>query len=335
MKPYEELIRLLRGHEISLQTHNFPDPDAIGSVFGLQYFLKQYGINSRLVYDGKIDKISTKKMVEFFNIEINSVDSCDELKETDYVITVDGQKNNSNFTDIVGDEVACIDHHPYVTKYNYRFVDHRLVGACSSIIVSYYIESGLVPTEDVATALLYGIKSDTNNFSRGVTELDITAFQFLHKYINTQKLRNIENNTVELSDLRAYGVAFQNTVVYDKVGFAHINFDCPDALIAMVSDFILSLDAVEVSVIYADRDGGYKFSVRSEDEVINSGKLISRALKGVGFGGGHPTMAGGVITKDLVKGLGEDHDFEIRKRFMDAESQMFEEAALEFQMVES
>lgn len=318
MTPYEEIIRLIRGHKISIQTHNFPDPDAIGSAVGLQYFLKQFGIDSILLYDGKIDKISTKKMVDYFNIEIFPVHVVENLSDSDYVITVDGQKNNSNFSDIIGDEVACIDHHPFVTDYEYRFVDHRPVGACSSIITDYYIKSGVIPSEDVATALLYGIKNDTSNFQRGVTGLDIEAFQFLHKYANYQKLRSIENSTVELSDLRAYGAAFENTVVYDRVGFAHINFDCPDALIAMVSDFILSLDAVDVSIIYADRNGGYKFSVRSEVDNVNAGKMINKALNGIGFGGGHPTMAGGLIPNEFVLKLGDNHDFSIRKTFMDA-----------------
>jgi nanoRNase/pAp phosphatase (c-di-AMP/oligoRNAs hydrolase) len=56
-----ELVELLKGHRVFIQTHNFPDPDAIASGFGLQYFLGVHGVESDICYDGKIDKLSTKK----------------------------------------------------------------------------------------------------------------------------------------------------------------------------------------------------------------------------------------------------------------------------------
>ena len=42
MEPMK-LVELLKGNVVYIQTHNFPDPDAIASAFGLQYFLKQHG----------------------------------------------------------------------------------------------------------------------------------------------------------------------------------------------------------------------------------------------------------------------------------------------------
>mgnify|MGYP000271808585 CR=1 FL=1 len=38
----QDLIVLLKGHKTYIQTHNFPDPDAIASAYGLQYFLQQF-----------------------------------------------------------------------------------------------------------------------------------------------------------------------------------------------------------------------------------------------------------------------------------------------------
>ena len=67
-----ELVELLKGHRVFIQTHNFPDPDAIASGFGLQYFLGVHGVVSDICYDGKIDKLSTKKMFEVFGISAKS-----------------------------------------------------------------------------------------------------------------------------------------------------------------------------------------------------------------------------------------------------------------------
>ena len=157
----QDLIVLLKGHKTYIQTHNFPDPDAIASAYGLQYFLQQFGIDAILCYDGSIDKLSTKRMLTVFSMEILHADLLADMQESDYIVTVDGQKYNTNFTDLPGDEVACVDHHPQVRDCGYHYKDIRMAGACSSIVVSYYREMGIAIPPLVASALAYGIKMDT------------------------------------------------------------------------------------------------------------------------------------------------------------------------------
>ena len=57
MNRLNDLIELCKGHVVYIQTHNFPDPDAIASAYGLQRLLEIYGVESRLCYDGRIDKL--------------------------------------------------------------------------------------------------------------------------------------------------------------------------------------------------------------------------------------------------------------------------------------
>lgn len=315
---YNKLVELLSGHKVYLQTHNFPDPDALASAYGLQQFLAKFNIESQICYDGSIDKLNTKRMISIFDMDVKSAEEILDMVSGDYVVTVDGQKNNANFTDLVGNEVACIDHHPIYNSYEYKYRDIRIVGACSTIIAEYFYESGLYIDTKTATALLYGIRMDTASFSRGVTELDIKMFGYLHPLVDNNIINSMFNNIMELEDLRAYGAAIENIKIYDNIGFANIPFECPDALIAMVSDFILGLDVVEISVIYAKRDGGYKLSVRNETEYVHSGHLVMAALEGVGNGGGHFTMAGGYIPGKSLDKLGIDIDYDIRERFIKA-----------------
>ena len=58
------MLSVLKGRNVVIQTHNFPDPDAIGTAFGLQNLLKNFGINAVCVYCGKVDKLSTKLMID-------------------------------------------------------------------------------------------------------------------------------------------------------------------------------------------------------------------------------------------------------------------------------
>jgi len=317
MTDYKKLVELLKGHTVRIQMHNFPDPDAVASAFGLQFFLKKHDIDSTICYDGHVDKISVIKMFECFGVEAKEYRELD-IKEEDYVVLVDGQKLNSNMTDIAGEEVACIDHHPTFKECEYSYKDVRIVGACSSIIADYLKQSNTTPDKMVASALYYGIKMDTQSLSRGLTKLDIQMYEYLFDYADIELVESMYNNNMELSDLTAYGAAIQNINIYDNVAIARIPFECEDALIAMVSDFVMKLDLVTVAIIYAEKKGGLKFSVRSETEKVHAGYLVENALKGIGNGGGHQSMAGGYIdagnrNEDIVS-----EDYTITERFLAA-----------------
>lgn len=312
-----DLIGILAGHTVYIQTHNFPDPDAIASAFGLQQFLHFHGIQATLCYDGKIDRLSAKKMLDTFGITMYSKNDISDMEGKDLIVLIDSQKLNKNVTDLVGDEVACIDHHPTFVPMEYHYQDIRMVGACASLIAEYYVRSGNTPDRNVATALLYGIKMDTLQFTRGVTPLDIEMFGFLFPLCDQEVLADLERNNMEFSDLKAYGEAIERIELYDKIGFSCIPFSCPDALIAILSDFILALIEVEVAVVFSFRKDGVKLSVRSEDPDIHAGDLLHEALKGLGSGGGHAVMGGGLIPKENQHKLGRYPEDAIRNLFLD------------------
>lgn len=293
MKDLTKLIEVLKGGRVFIQTHNYPDPDAIASAFGLQKLIEKFGIQSIICYDGSAEKLSAVAMLNNFSIEIVSCHSITDMTESDKIVTVDSQKLNSNLTDLIGDEIACIDHHPTVTECEYQYKDVTITGACASIIAQYYFDNGIIPDKNVASALVYGIKMDTADFSRGVTQLDVDMYSQLFQHADNELLDRMKLNSMEFADLKAYGCAIENISVFDNIGYAYIPFECPDALIAMISDFILALDIIEFSVVYAIRNGGYKFSVRSELSELNAGKIVSKALENYGSGGGHAVMAGG------------------------------------------
>ena len=324
---FQALADLLRGHRVIIQTHDFPDPDAIASACALKELLSYKGIPSEVMYFGKIEKINIKMILDMFDLDVKDAKEQKDLSADDYVVTVDGQKNNSNFTNLIGNEVACIDHHPFVTNHQYAFIRHEITGACASIITHWIMEEHMPVSKELATLLLYGIKMDTRNFSAGVTHYDITAFDFLNGIADIGQISHLDNSVLELSDLRAYGAAIESISIYDNVGFSYIPFSCPDGLIASVCEFILSLSSVQMAVVYAERNGGLKFSVRSEVPELNAGKLLHIALKGIGNGGGHMSMAGGLVYPDQRKTLGESRFMEakIRDRILNAYHDLSEE----------
>lgn len=296
MSDFKDILRNISGNKIYIQTHNFPDPDAISSAFGLQKLLKCENIDAKIIYTGEIDRLSTIKMIKELNIDIYRMDSLPEITKNDEIILVDAQRGNSNITDTCSDRVLCIDHHRIFGQSQYRYDDIRSdVGACASIITEYYKEAGIEPDRDICTALLYGIKIDTANLTRGVSQLDLDMFYYLYYRADLELISKLETSTLQMSDLHAYANAINSIKVIDNISFANTGYNCPEALIATISDFMLDISEVSISIVYSYKKEGIRLSVRCDRGVYDAGLITNEALKGVGKGGGHASMAGGFI----------------------------------------
>ena len=130
MTKFEELLKNIHHKHVFIQTHNFPDPDAIASAYGLSMLLKSCNIDSTLCYSGRIDRHSTARMIELAGIKIYNINDLPSVTDDDEVILVDSQKGNSNIINMTGEEIICIDHHPTGARTaapdkEYRFYDIR------------------------------------------------------------------------------------------------------------------------------------------------------------------------------------------------------------------
>ena len=302
----QKLLDILKGDHVYIQTHDYPDPDAIASAYGLQNFLARFGIVSSICFMGASERASVNNALKEFNIQVATYEEAVHMKETEKIILVDGQKRNANMTDLPGNEVACIDHHPVFQHVDYPYADIRLVGSCASIITDYYLTADIPIPKDVATLLLYGLHIDTNFMTRGVADLDLDIFPKLYRMADQRRLELVEARSLEFSDLKAFGAAINSVQVFGRTGFVGIPFSCPDALIAQVADFILSLAEVDIAIIYARRGNGIKFSVRSVLESVHSGNMLAEILPPYGNGGGHARMAGGFVRLENVQQSGLD-----------------------------
>ena len=307
----DKLAELLKDapDEVFIQPHNVPDPDAIASSFGLQYLLKEKGIDAVIVYENEIEKANSVKMLELFGIELFLAGDVATLGEEDWTVLVDVQKDNSNVTDLVTDEVAVIDHHEYMGNKGYSFEDVRPdTGACSSIITEYFFENGIEIPNKIATALLYGIFMDTDNLTRGVSELDIDMFYRLYGLSNITLITELKGNQISVSDLADYAKAFSSVEIYGEIGFLYLD-NSNDSLLGAASDIVITIAGVNIVVAYSPRPGGIKFSIRSINKRVKANMLVRNILKDVGFGGGHASMAGGFLPLENLEKDKSIHTF--------------------------
>lgn len=283
---------------VYIQTHNFPDHDAVASAYGLQVLLKHFNMSSRLVYEGEINRSSLSRMIHSLGIDIRHISGYG-MEKKHKVIIVDGCKGNNNVTDLIGDEIAVIDHHEVLAPDDVPYSDIREeCGACATIIYSYFRELGVSVPRDAATALMLGITMDTSHFIRGACREDLDAYAALFTAADVALVNTIARNDVSYGDLRFYEYAFENLEVSDRFGFVFFPRGCGKNLLGIISDFILALDEVDFVVLCAANDGVVNLSVRSERPEWDASVIVRRVLEGIGFGGGHSDMAGGII-KDV------------------------------------
>ncbi|MFC1576966.1 bifunctional oligoribonuclease/PAP phosphatase NrnA [Candidatus Omnitrophota bacterium] len=292
----DKLLNLLIGKSpIYIQTHDFPDPDAIAAAFGLQFYLEKSNISSTIIYEGELQTNPVERMVDDLGIAMRRIDDID-LKKDDSVIIVDGCSGNENVTIRNGTIVAVIDHHEGAHPDDVPFVDIRSdYGSTSTIVTLYMRERKIAVIPRVATALAAGIHVDTGSFKRRIHQKDIESFSLLFTTIDHTLLNSILKNTLFQKELIVYEKALKGITVDQKFAFYYYPEDCPRNLLGMLSDFILSVEEIELVVLCSRSGKKVIFSVHSENPAWNAASIIKKALRGLGSGGGHKEMAGGAI----------------------------------------
>ncbi len=291
-----KLLHLLKQEQtIYIQTHNFPDPDAVAAAFGLGHLLQTQGFECRLVYYGFIERAALSYMIRDLDIPIRPFFYY-QIHQDDPVVIVDGCKGLRNVQELGGRDIGIIDHHEVKVPDDVPYIDIRSnYGATSSIIYEYYSALGILPPRNVATALMIGLRIDTANLSRAMTEEDYIAYNSLRKLADLDYVNHSIKNNIELADLDIFREALAQLRQYESRAFIWLPRGCPQNLLGILSDFFISVNEINLVVIAANNGDSINFSLRSDTTQWNAADIIRNALHGIGFGGGHSHMAGGLI----------------------------------------
>jgi len=296
MNNINHLIQLIQDEPlVFIQTHNFPDHDAVGAALGLQHLLKQFDIASYLTYEGDIQRNSLLDFIEHLQIDIRHASQY-PVSSDHKIIIVDGCKGNKNVTDLTGDEVAVIDHHISISPEDVAFIDIRPeYGSCSTIIYTYFKALQMEIPLRIATALLAGLLMDTSLMIRGVCEADLEAYSQLYHIADNLFVNKNLRNSIQVKDLNFYKSAIEKVIIQNRIAFCYFEEGCNQNLLGIIGDFFLAIKEVEFVFLCAKNEDSINFSLRSENSKWNSARIIQETLKGIGFGGGHSEMAGGII----------------------------------------
>ena len=303
----EALSRVLQGRRrLLVLTHKNPDPDSLGGAMGLQEFARKVvGVDSDFAVTGRILRAENQTMVRELGITMRALSDLD-LSQFDCFALVDTQPGFGHTfvppgidLDIVIDHHLCEEREERMREPNY--VDVRTdVGATSSLVASLLLSAGIEPSREVATALAYGIKTDTADLSRNVTDVDLAAFEYLFPFVDRQVLATIASPRLPLAYFQTLKNALGELRLYDGVALCSLGITTSPEMVAEVADMLMRMEGVRAVFCGGVTGSDYYISVRTEIGG-DAWQLIRAAMEGEkGSCGGHGSVAGGSIALDTT-----------------------------------
>ncbi|MBA3558580.1 MAG: DHH family phosphoesterase [Gemmatimonadaceae bacterium] len=307
-KRVDGLRRALRGsdHCAFLVQHD-PDPDAIASALALRVTLDMDAAHSPIVTCGRVTRPENRRMLAELNETVQHV-AGRRLATLGPLILVDVQPPYFNVT--LPNVAAVIDHHPPTGRFRARYRDVRTsYGASATMAAEYLLTRGFAAlTRPLATALLYGIITDTKSLSRPTSDEDLQMFAQLFPRADHAVLRRIQHPSYQPRTLHRFGRALETSRVRNGFAYVHLGRLPKDQehIVAQLAEFCLGMSGAEVSAVSGVFGGRLVMSTRALNADARLGARLRLLFGRYGSAGGHPVMAKAVIELSAWK---KDHAF--------------------------
>ncbi|NLX13275.1 MAG: hypothetical protein GXY44_06415 [Phycisphaerales bacterium] len=303
--------------------HNNPDPDAIATGWALCKLIgERLGKPGRVIAGGAVSRAENRRMIQLLKPPLDIVDNL-ETNPDDAIVLVDCNPlaNNHLLQNTSIRPVAVIDHHgPELGSFRVPFRDLRPRTAASATIAAQYIrEQQVEPGSDLATAMIYALRTDTRTEQPTLSRLDKSAIAWLTPKADHEKLAGIENAPLPRSYYADMLLAMENTFIHDGAALCFLPQASGPETVAEIADLLVRCEGIHRVLCVAMVEGDVYLSARSSPRGGDANAALQAVLKGLGRGGGHRHRAGGKVPAAACDGIaGPDLHNELRNRWLAA-----------------
>lgn len=319
---HERLEAVLRGatdapHVVLLSGH--PDPDSLGSALAHQRLCERLGISATIAHVLPVARSENRAIVKLLNIEMVQVTEPADLESFGYLSLVDSSLTESLIEIPKNVRIlTVVDHHRPSKTIEAPFVDIRLdVGATCSIYAEYF-EHGLAPLDAtqrgdtrVATAMLFGIQTDTDDFALA-GPADFSAAAYLKRFADVATLNRVGRRTISAEAMNAVGVGLIHLEVvrdFALAGVGRVSAINRDA-IPIAAEFILRREDIDTVLVYGIVENRIDGSLRTNSPSIDPAAFLEgvfgRDAAGRPYGGGRADKGGFQIPLGVFADAGDD-----------------------------
>lgn len=286
--PLEEADKLFASTEagscVAILVQPNPDPDCLGAAAGMALLLSEkYNLKAKIFHYGDISHPQNKSMVNMLNLRLHKGDSF-LLERHKLTMVLDTDLSNTGFKqENLSSPDLRIDHHSMDRDAGSKVEDVRVVGSTCSIVWEWLkaFNINYEAHADVVTAMILGIKTDTNDFSaESTTDLDFEAFRALIPYVDRDKLSRLTIYPLPKSLFQHEALAFSTKSVKNSVLVSFIGNIVGQKRdeIPIIADRFVRMDGISTAVILGVIDDDLIASVRSTDSRVNVSDLCSEVF---------------------------------------------------------
>ena len=302
--------------KVAIFCHDNPDPDALASALAMEAVCTSLGHFPTIYHGGLIEHQQNQAMVRLLEIPLRRIildwELDDVLNEADCIVTVDFHQPGAN--NVLPEECVphiIIDHHasdkPVSADVAFLRPEYS---ATSSLIANLLMNMSVDMTPRLATALSFGIRTDTLSFTRSFNPVDLRALMWLNTWVDSELLASIEAPLKNQDTLETFTQALANKIHEGTLLLAPISSLKSRDDLSQVADFLFATKETEVVVVYGIQRNKVLLSARSRRENLHVGLVLSKHFSD-GQAGGHKGLAGGQILFETL-GFEEFADAEVK-----------------------
>lgn len=290
-------------HMILLAGH--PDPDGIGSALAHHRICEHLGISSVIGHVLPVARSENRALVNLLSVQLTQVESPADFDKFGYLSLVDASAAEATLEIPAHLQLlTVVDHHRPGTVPTAPFVDIRQDVGSTCAIYSEYMEQGLAPFDGtgadesrVATAMLFGIMTDTDDFSLA-TPADFRAAAYMKRFTDAATLSRIGRRTISAEAMDAVSRALANLEVvrdFALAGVGRVSAINRDA-IPTAADFILRREDIDTVLVYGLVENRIDGSLRTNSASVDPATFMQNAFgkdtAGRYYGGGRRDKGG-------------------------------------------
>jgi len=324
-----------RGERQLVIIQDFPDPDALSSAWAYQLIAQQYEIQCDIVYAGILSHQENIALVKLTGLPAKRW-GIQTLKERDLsvyqgCVLIDNQGTTSQLMPFVREQelpiVIVIDHHSDQDDVQGEFVDIRAQTRATATILTQYIQAGLLQLNTsnskhikCATALMHGLRSDTNRLMQAQEE-DFLAAAYLSRFYDAQLLDAVLQMSRSKRVMDVIERSLRNRIVknnFSIAGVGYLRYDDRDA-IPQAADFLVTEENVHTAVVYGIVHNEHEElevvigSLRTTKLTLDPDEFIKEAFgrdtQGRYFGGGRYMAGGFEVPLGFLYGFNEHSEY--------------------------
>ncbi|MDR2077253.1 MAG: DHH family phosphoesterase, partial [Desulfovibrio sp.] len=217
------------------------DPDAMASAMALRRILSHRVHEAVIAKINAVTRPDNLAMIRYTRIRMREY-SPEFPRGFTRLALVDSQPHHHVLFRNLSFSIV-IDHHPPAeVPPEVEYSDIRPdYGATSTLLTEYLYNLEIRPGKLLATALQFGIKTDTASFERHSSDVDLRAYHYLSRYADKAILSRIARSAFHYRWLNFLVRACTNMYKIKSGQYAFIGeVDNPDALV-IVADFLMQV----------------------------------------------------------------------------------------------